>query len=103
MTEYRNGFTEGQHALIERTAWAVIKADRQEHAEERKREMELLVAEVMTDVRAELSQHQTDCPARKYAGRLRMWATTGAACVIGCLVGAGLINVPTLLKWIAKL
>jgi len=98
-----NDFTAGQQALIERTAYAVVKADRSEHVVERKQEMILMVTEIMVNVRAEIGNHEDKCRARKYSGRLRVWVPVAIGSAVTILLAVGVVNFPTILKLIALL
>ena len=96
-------FNEGQRAVVREIAFEAVKTFQKEHETERRQESELLMSQIRIERLADFDEHTKHCPALKTTGRLKTWVMTGAACSIGCLLGAGIINIPTLVKWIARL
>lgn len=96
-------FSPGELALIRQTAWEVVKADRTEHAEQHEKEMEHMVASVLTEARAASNNgivaHANGCVARHAAGRLRTWGPACIGALCGVLIGAGVVNIPAALRW----
>lgn len=111
--EMPDKWSNGQRAIVREICFEAIRCDREAHAEERRLERQVLVGElrsereaVVAELRTErammLADHGKNCPAMKQAGRLRTWIPVILGSLVGVLIGAGVLQVPALLGWLAK-